>query len=132
MLNGIDWIHSLIKYRYIAPRLTGALVKCKSNDKESFRDHFSRPRKYTSSILAPNQSKVVVGVAEYSKISRKVFPLTRYVFEFFRNQKNTLRQHIPKSPCFIVSVEMQGRIQQIFLRIPKYLGQGKRGLKEDK
>ena len=70
MLHGIDWVHSPIKYTCIAARLTGALVKCKSNDKESFGDHFSRPRQYPSSILAPNQSKTDVGIAAYSKILR--------------------------------------------------------------
>ena len=69
MLNGIDWVHRPIKYTYIATRLTGALAKCKPNDKESFEYYFFRPHKYTSSILAPNQSTVVVGVAAYSKIS---------------------------------------------------------------
>ena len=71
MLNGIDCVHSPIKYTYIAARLTGALVKGNPNDKESFGDYFSWPRQYTSSILAPSQSKIVVDVAAYSKISRQ-------------------------------------------------------------
>ena len=32
---------------------------------------FSRPRQYTLNILVPTQSKIVVGVAAYSKISRR-------------------------------------------------------------
>jgi len=70
MLDGIDWVLNPTKYTYIA-RLTEALVKYKSNDKESFEDYFSRPRRYTSSLLAPNQSKLVVGVAAYSRIARQ-------------------------------------------------------------
>ena len=73
MLNGSDWVHSPIKYTYIAARLTGALVKGKSNDKESIGDYFSTPRQYTPSMLAPNQSKVVVGVAAYAKLSRQEY-----------------------------------------------------------
>ena len=88
MLSGIDLVHGPIKYRYITARLTGALVKCKSNDKESFGNCFSRPRKYTSSILAPNQSKVVVGVASvFQNIQARVFPLIPCAFDFLRSQK---------------------------------------------
>ena len=59
----------MIEYTCIVVRFTGALVKCKSNDKESVRDYFSKPRQYTLSILSSTQSKIVFGVAAYSKIS---------------------------------------------------------------
>ena len=73
MLNGIDRVHSPTKYTYIAVRLTGALIICKSNDKESFGQFFSWPHQYTSSILEPNQSIFVVGVATYSKLYRQEY-----------------------------------------------------------
>ena len=53
----------MIKYTCIVVRFTGALVKSKSNDKESVRDYFSKPRQYTLSILSSTQSKIVFGVA---------------------------------------------------------------------
>ena len=115
MLDGIDWVHSPIKYTYIVTRLTGALVKYKSNYKESFEDYFSRPRRYTSSILAPNQSKLVVGVAAYSRIARQeCFHLYAAYSNFSGARKIRSRQRIPKSPYFILSVETQGGIRQFF------------------
>ena len=126
MLNDIDWVRSPIKYTYIVASLTGALVKCKSNDKESFGDYFSRPRQYTSSVLAPIQLRVVVGVVAYSKIFRQeCFHWYTAYSNFSWARKIRPRQCIPNSPYFSVSVETQGQIRQIFLRIRKYLGQWK-------
>ena len=127
MLSGIDWIHSPINHTYIAAKLTRALVKFKSNDKEYFGDCFSRPR-LINTLLAPNQSKIVVGVAAHSKISRQeCFHCYAAYSNFSRAKQIRSRQRIPKSPYFIVSVETQDRIRQILLRICKYLDQWKRG-----
>ena len=101
MLIGIDWVHSPIKHTYIAARLTGALVKCKWKYKESFGDYFSRPRQYTSSILAPSYLKIAVGVATNSKnIQARVFPLIHWVFNFLRSQKIMLPTAYSKISVF--------------------------------
>ena len=54
--SGVYGNFSIVKWSYIIP-FCG--------------DYFSRSRQYTSSILAPSQSKIVVDVAAYSKISRQ-------------------------------------------------------------
>ena len=58
----------------------------------------------------------------------RVFPLTSCVFVFSGVRNIHSKEGIPKSPNFIVSVEMEGQIRQIFLRIRKYTGEWKRGL----
>ena len=69
MLNGIDFVYSPIKYTYIAARLTGALIKCKSNDKESVGD-YSRPRADHFNYAA-TPTKTVVCIAALLKWSAR-------------------------------------------------------------
>ena len=128
MLNGIDCVHSPIKYTYIATRLTGALAKCKSNDKESFGDYFSRPN--TLEIL-------------WHQTNQKLLLVLQHIPKYTGKSAstNTLRIRISPEPekYALDSVFQNLRIsayqwkrktefEQFLLHIRKYLGQWKRAL----